>query len=743
METYTRSTVLPVICLFIASGFGIYPPQAVSQEAEESSMILEEVTVTARKREESIQEVPISVAAFTGDMIEDFGGTNITNVNGIAPNIILQTEGLVPNVPMFSIRGMNHSDPDPNSDPKTSMIIDGVYVPFVAATMLDMFDIDRVEVLRGPQGTLFGKNNLAGTINVTTSRPTGEFGGKVSGTWGSNGLQHYRFRIDTDAFANKTLSFKLAGSYRTYDGYARNLTTGNKLYGGESTSFRGALKWEPNDTFDATLIMDYTDEEVDGPGSWGTGVPEIQDNVFLSALNFDPYTQTKTTGVTIDSNWDAGNGVLTTVFGWRELEYLNHGDYDGTPYPGIIPQQNLDVLRDFDGDNWSIEMRFDSSIGDRFDYVAGIYYFQDDWKQVNDVRVFDVPDLATFGINQQEGKSYAIFAEGYIHFGDFWTLTFGGRYTKDDKKYSLQSQTIVGGVGGPSFHVLKDDDWSNFSPKIALEYLMNDNAMLYGSISTGYKGGGYNSRATLPALVGPYDEETVIAYEIGIKSDWMDNRLRFNAAAFFNEYDDLQVSVQRPGAIRAESITTNVAKAEISGIEFELTWLPIDTLQLGLNLGFMDPEYTDFCDDTDGASDYFPSDCGGFELEFAPGQWLIAEDQTHLDLANAPERSASILADWDIPLEAGTIRIHGDARYTNRYNTWGRSNDPLFYRDSVTLVNASISFMGASDRYRISIWGRNLTDEEVISGAVATGTNPITQFYQAPREGGVEFVWFF
>lgn len=736
----TNETIFSVAFL-TASILGTFPIQAISQ----GEMILEEVIVTAQKREERIQEVPLSVAAFTSDMVERVGGTNITAVNGIAPNIILQTEGLVPNVPMFSIRGMNHSDPDPNSDPKTSMIIDGVYVPFVASTMLDMFDIDRIEVLRGPQGTLFGKNNLAGTINVITSRPTGEFGGMVGVTAGENGLQHYKFKVDSPAFANNTLSAKLAGAYREYDGYVENITTGSDLNGQEVNSWRGAINFTESDTFDATLIVDYTDDEVQGPGGHSIDVPEIQGDVYKAALNFDPETTTETTGVTLEANWDMAAGTLSAVLGYRDLEYFNRGDFDGTPRAGVVPQQNLDVIRDFDGDSQSIEVRFASSWGDGFDYVAGLYYAEDDWTQVNDVKVFTAPArIGSFGTNKQEGKSYAAFAQGDIHFLESWTLTLGARFTKDEKTYSLESDSLTNGAVTGSFFAAKDDDWNNFSPRVALEYGLSEDIMLYGTVSQGYKGGGYNSRATLPELVGPYEEETVTAYEIGIKSDWMGGRMRLNAAAFINEYEDLQVSVQRPGSIRAESITTNVAEAEISGLEVEMTIIPIENLQVGVNLGFMDPEYTDFCDDTDGASDFFPSDCGGSELEFAPGQWLIAEDQTGLDLANAPEKSASLLIDYDIPLsDLGILILHGDWRYTDEYNTWGRSNNAGFYRDDVTIFNAHISFTDSDERYKVTVYGRNLSDEEVISGAVVTGANPITRFYQPPREGGIELIYNF
>ncbi len=741
MHTSQRSTVVAAVIAVLATGSGLGPVTANAQDLGE----IEEITVTAQKREENLQDVPISVAAFTSDMIERVGNTNIVSVNGIAPNIVLQTQGLVPNVPMFSIRGMNHSDPDPNSDPKTSMIIDGVYVPFVAATLLDMFDIDRVEILRGPQGTLFGKNNLAGTVNVITARPTGEFGGKVSVTVGENGLAHYKFKVDTAAFANETMTAKIAGAYRTYDGYATNVSTGSDLNGQEVSSWRGALAFEPSDEFDVRLVVDYTDDSFDGPAGHGTGVAAIMGNGHLAALNFDPTTDTESTGVSLEANWSLGEGQLTAVYGYRELDYFNRGDFDGTPLPGVIPQQNLDVGRDFTGDTSSLELRYANSIGENFDFVAGIYYSEDEWTQVNDVKVFDAPvQIASFGTNQQEGESFALFAQGDIYLSDRWTLTLGARYTEDEKSYSLASDSLTNGTVTRSFFAQKNDTWNNFSPRVAVEFAATDETLYYATISEGYKGGGYNSRATLPELVGPYDEETVTAYEAGMKSDLLDGRMRLNMAVFRNEYEDLQVSVQRPGAIRAESITTNVAKAEISGIEFETLFLPADNFQIGLNLGFMDSKYSDFCDDTNGASAYMPSNCGGFELEFAPGQWLIAEDQTHLDLANAPDFSASLLLDYDILMSGGsTINLHGDVRYTDKYNTWGRSNDPLFYRDSVALVNANITFNDADDRYSLSAYVRNLTDEEVISGAVATGTNPITQFFQSPREVGVEFIYFF
>ncbi len=731
-----RAVSLSLLSVF---GSGIAVSNAYSQSAGAVSSALEEIIVTSQKREQNVQDVPIAVAAFTGEMVETAAGINITGLNGIKPNIILQTEGLVPNVPMFSIRGMNHSDPDPNRDPRISTVIDGVYVPFVAGSMLDLFDIERVEVLRGPQGTLFGKNNTAGTINVVTARPTGELGGKVKIGFGENGHEQYQAKINTPSFANDTLAGKISASYREYDGYAKNLTTGNKLNSSESFSARAGLAWTPTSSFDALLTVDYVDEKVVGPA--GKSVDDPHKDVYeVNISNFDPHIDTETTGVTLTMNWDVGEGTLTSVFGYRELEYLNRGDFDGLPNdPG------LDVTRDFDGDYWSAEVRYDASIGNNFRYVAGVYYLDDSWEQVNTVLVN--PVVSTFGGNKQDGTSYAAFVQGDYDLSEQWTVTLGGRYSVDEKDYSIDSTVFVRGNPVSGFNESPDENWSNFSPRIATEYRPSDDAMLYASIAEGYKGGGFNSRGTLPENLGPYDEETVLAYEIGMKSDWLDGKLRVNGAIFFNTFEDLQTGVQKQGAVRVENVTDNAAEAETKGVELEITWLPMDNLQIGFNVGYLDAQFTDACNDVDGPSpEPFPSDCGGAIVEVVQnGQpaYLVDEDQTHLDLPNAPELSGSLLVDFDIPLEAGVVSIHADARYTDKYNTWGRSNDPDFYRDSVTLINAHLTFEDNDERYKLTFYGRNLSDEEVMSGAIQAGGNPIIQFYQSPRELGVEFTYSF
>lgn len=759
MTKRDRTTVSAMLIGSLLAGTALpaIAQEDVSEAADTNSEArLGTVTVTAQKREESLQDVPISITAFTADTVEAAGSVNITGLNGLAPNVVLQTEGLIPNVPMTSIRGISQSDPDPNSDPKISTVIDGVYVPFVAGTMLDLFDVERVEILKGPQGTLFGKNNLGGTINVVTARPADEFGGKLRLTAGENGLLQGRAKIDTGRFANGTMAAKLAVNLRQYDGYSTNIVTGSDLNTNEVSAFRGALTYNPTDTIESTLIIDTLTDDTVGPAgnTVDNGDPRFQaipqearDSIRVSAVAFDPTANTETTGVAWETNWDTGAGTVTAVLGYRNLTYITRGDFDGL----TVPEPGLDVMRDFESDAYSGELRYASPTGDVFDYVVGLYASYDEFQQDN--TVFPAPPVLSTSTLRQEATSLAAFAQANWYFAEDWTLTVGGRYTEDEKDYFIDAELFVGGnfVPPSSFEDDLNASWSNFSPRAAIEYSPTDNLLYYGSISTGYKGGGFNSRGTLPQNVGPYDEETVTAYEIGLKSDLLDGTMRLNLAAFFNDYQDLQGAVTRQGAARAENVTSNVSDAETSGIELAWQWLPTDNLSLAFNFAYLDAQFTRFCEDVDGVftdgSDE-PGQCGpAVEVRDAAGNptgtFEVPVDSTGLDLANAPPYSGSFIVDYMVPIQLGEIRFNGDLRYTDTYNTWGRSNNPAFYRDSVVLVNASVALVDHDDVWEVRLFGRNLTDEDVLSGAIAAGANPIVQFFQPPREVGVEVAFNF
>lgn len=706
-----------------------------------------DIVVTAQRRSESIQNVPIAISAFNSELVERSGSTNITSLNGLAPNVVLQTQGLVANVPMIAIRGMSTSDPDPNADPKVSTIIDGVYLPFVSSTMLDLFDVERVEVLKGPQGVLFGKNNLAGTINVITSRPTEDFGGEVRLTAGSFGLKQFRGKINTGRFAGGALAAKLSANFRDYNGYATNVITGHKLNGTNVKSLRGALNYEGGG-FDSTLIGDWLKQKTLGPAPHviDNGDPnydnlplEARTNVFKTAVLFDPFANTETYGASWTSNLDVGFGQVSAVLGYRHVTYLTRGDFDGL----ITPAPQLDVTRGFRGHSKSAELRYVSPTSEPVDFVIGVYYQTDQWKQDN--TVLANPTTRTLSQLDQDTESYAIFSLINAHPVEGLTLTIGGRFSHDRKTYNIGSQAFISNVLRTSFTSALEASWSEFTPRLTAEYRFSPQAMIYANYSEGYKAGGFNSRGTISENVGPYDPERVRAYEIGLKTDLFDRKLRFNLAGFLNRYRDLQGAVTKMGAVRPENVTTNIAAAEIYGFEAEAVIRPTRDLAISANIAYLHSRYNDFCADVDGlfgSSAPQPGQCGPATpilINGVPnGTFAVPTDSSNLDLANAPRWSGSVATDYTVPVGIGSVKLHADARYSARFNTWGRSNDQGYYRKEVVLVNASIALQGKDERWKLTVYGQNLTDQKVISGAISAGATPIQQFYQAPREFGVE-----
>jgi iron complex outermembrane receptor protein len=724
------------------------PDTAAAEDTAGTDETYGEILVTAQRRSESVQDVPIAISAFNSEMVEGSGSTNITSLNGLAPNVVLQTQGLVANVPMISIRGMNTSDPDPNADPKVSTIIDGVYIPFVSSTMLDLFDVERIEILKGPQGVLFGKNNLAGTLNVISARPTDDFGGEARVSLGSYGLKQFRGKINSGRFAGDALAAKVAVNFRDYNGYSRNVITGNRLNGANVKSVRGALEYDAGGAFDSTLVVDWLKQKTTGPAphvldngdpNWDLLPDVVKTDVRKAAVLFDPFANTESWGGSWNSNLDVGWGTVSAVLGYRDLKYITRGDFDGL----ITPAPQLDVTRDFAGDSKSAELRYVSPAGEPVDFVVGLYYQADKWRQFN--TVLATPTTTTLAQLHQDTESYALFALVNAHPADGLKLSMGGRYSHDRKKYDIASQVRVNGNQTSSFASSLEASWAEFTPRLTVNYEVTPDIMVYANYSQGYKAGGYNSRGTIPENVGPYDPERVTAYEIGAKSDLFDRLLRLNVAGFLNKYTDLQSSVTKIGSVRAENITTNIAAAEIYGFEIESVLRPAQGFSIGANLAYLHARYTDFCADTNGVFTNGAPEAGQcgpavpILINGVPnGTFAVPTDSSGLDLANAPKWSGSLSVDYAIPTGFGEVKLHSDARYSSRFNTWGRSNNPGYYRDEVVLLNASIAVAGEDEKWKVTLYGTNLTDQEVISGATNAGATPISQFYQAPREFGVD-----
>lgn len=707
----------------VAALLGVVAAVPLAAPAAEQP-VLEEIVVTAQKRAQSAQDVPVAVTAIDAGSLEDNGAVNLADLNGIAPNVVLQPEGLIPNTGQIAIRGIAFADPDPSAEPKTGISLDGAYLARNNGILLDSFDIERVEVLRGPQGTLFGRNNLAGTINIVSARPTEDAGGKVKATVGNHGQRILRGAVNSGSFADDALRTKLSAVARGYDGYSKNAFDGNDLGDLESYGGRFTAEYDRGEGFDATLIVDYGIEHFNGPANSneaidpdGTGLDGDEFTVFQ---DLDGYSDLETWGVTVEANRDLEVGTVTVVANYRDLEFLTFGDFDGrvgvTPPPPVV----FHIGRDANQDQQSLEIRFADDHSDLLDYVVGAYYFHEEYDQFNlQSTTSSIGDARVLSLNGQKADSVAVFGQTDVNLTDRLALVLGARYTWDDKDFELNGAL----QNGTPVRLTSSGDWGEFTWKVGVNYFLADDVMTYASVSTGYKGGGFNSRATIAANIGPYDPEDVISYEVGVKSDLWNKRVRLNAAAFYAEYTDVQGGVRRPGGnpTGTEAVTQNLGDSDISGVELEGVWLVTANLTLTANLAYLDATWKDF--DADLNNDG------------------IVTDNSYLDLADAPRWSGYAAADYGMPVGDGSLNWHVDARYTDRYNTWGRDNADVFYRDDVTLVNGFVEYVPASEGYRVSLYGRNLTDETVKSGTVAV-LFPLS-YYQAPREYGIEAQWNF
>ena len=375
---------------------------------------------------------------------------------------------------------------------------------------------------------------------------------------------------------------------------------------------------------------------------------------------------------------------------------------------------------------WSQEIRFASELDGPFNYVAGVYYMKQEYTLSNDqtfyLPLFSADPLSAAPIwvtsstpSAQDSDSKALFFQGDYDLTDRLTLTVGGRYTEDHKEFINKF-----------FSEYLEKTWYNFSPMARVDFQITDDVLIYGGYTSGFRSGVFNGRANSISSVGPADEELVDSFEVGFKSDLMDGRARFNAAAFYSEYTDMQMTFGRkaPNVDLFETVTDNAGKAVIQGVEFELTAMVTDNFSVQFMGGYLDSDIEEFFADLD--------------------QNGTIDDNSYFDMPYAPEVTATLQATYDLPVSFGTFVFHGSATYTDSYLTTNLQTDDIFYRDSVTMYNGRISFTDNSETYKVALWARNLTDEEVKLNTFNVGTTFLDAgAYGPPRTFGVDVSYSF
>ena len=725
-----------IVAAAVASALGL---PVISAAQAQGARAIEEIVVTARRTEETLQDVPIAVSAFNAEDLRTLQAENLSGLQGAVPNLnLVQGRGSASSANIF-IRGIGQPDALQTFDPGVGIYLDDVYVSRIQGALFSLHDIERIEVLRGPQGTLYGKNTIAGAIKLVTRKPTAETEGDIE-----VGFGRYSARNAKAYFAGgltDTLFASVSGLWAERDGTVTDYLNGREYNDRDERAARVALRWVPSDTLEATLAMDTTRQRnalsmgkaeaplvaidfalgfiplrAPAPGDW--------DRTAASLLPNDPAQSLDHHGVSFTVDWGVSDALAAkSVTAWRRLETDFFIDIDGTEL------QLGDVFVGVRQEQMSQEFQLSWDNGSGLRGVGGIYglkervgseqaAFADDF-----LRFFGTPLDFLRTINDYlETESYAVFGQGSWDFAEQWSATLGLRYTYEKKDYFRTTSTFSTAFppfnGTFAFDI--DDSWSAFTPSLTIDHKASDDILLYGSLSRGFKSGGFNGRANNPNEVSAFNPEYVWTYELGAKSSFDDNRLRVNAAIFYSDYKDFQARVSdvfNPDAPVPGFPVINAGKLEIFGAELETIWLPTDNLVVSAQIGYLDVDYKEFNE------------------TILVGGTAVVRDRSDDEAPFAPEWTTRFAANYTFELGAsGALIVGADAAY--RSKMWlSVDNQDVLTQSGYWLSNAFVSWLSEDARWRVTGGIRNLTDKtyKVDAQEFRAVGNIQTAYYGDPR----------
>lgn len=746
----------------------------------EEGLTLEEIVVTARKRSEDLQDTPVSVTALTEAVISDARLFHIRDIENLTPNLnfLVSADGSGSTLQAF-IRGVGQFDFAVTTDPGVGVYVDGVYLARTIGANLEFSDVERIEVLRGPQGTLFGKNTIGGAINIVTRAPTGEFNYKGELTLGEDSYTAF------DGYVEFPLSEDLAASVsvlrKVSDGW-QDRERGDDAGNNDSWGLRGHLNWHGQDDWNSHLVMDVVRQDqnvyprvlsdfdpsqffpfmynafVLAPLGESCCATNIEDIDRSGVLNQEDRDDLETLGLSWTNTWILGDLELKSVTGYRNMESEVYRDSDNQP------QDYFSVGTAFDADQFSQEFLLSGSSGN-FDWTLGAYFFNEDANHITEVTIAEglyeslsalpfsvttpdgiplfflaVPlDLTLHYDRDQETTSYAGFFSGTLHLTERLRLNIGARYTFEEKTLETftikrASQTPIA-LPGPSpvsdcsavtpadngSQFSCEADWNEFSPKIGLDYSFSDNLMGYAHVSRGFKSGVFNGRPISTEEISVADPETVTSYEVGFKSQLMEQRLQLNGSLFHNAYKDQQQLVNTSSAATAAGLillVENAAESSLTGAEVELSAVLGDGLSVMGGLAWLNAEFDEFD-----------------QTNFITGE---VEDLSHREFRDAPEWNANLLVQYEHGLAGGgTLRIRGDLAYRGDIfytNDEAASTFDRLHAGGFTTINAGVTYVTPGGNWELGAYGRNLTDErEVVGGFVVDAFGSTDVPFTEPR----------
>ena len=667
-----------------------------------AAILMEEVVTSARKKSvgEEVQDVPIAMTAYSGEQLEVMQTRDLVDMTFSMPNVALDGSTTQKGTANFSVRGLAVSGSVPSVDPTVGVFIDGMYLGMIWGVVQDTFDLERMEVLRGPQGLLFGRNVTGGAVTMRTRRPSHEFDMRAKTSVTDDNDQVYAFST-TGSLIEDVLAAKLSVYYRDDNGYFDNRATNNSHFGeSETYMIRPAFTWTPTEDLELTFL--YERGEIEGDGSVGRNIYDPTLGKFETDNDFEGNTKARWNSIIWETNYDVsfGDGTITNIVAYRDFEQRSGSDADGSNSPVTGFEFHLaDSLAD--QDQFSNELRYAGTfMNDKLDLTVGTFYFTQNQSYVEHREFALGRALSIFG-GSVDHKTWAVFTQGDYQLTDALTLTLGARYSYEEK----EAEIARGKTGTapcriePSLHCnadfFDDDDWNSFTPKFGLQWFFSDTAHSYFTYTKGFRSGGYNVRSNgVNNSPGPYDQETQDAYEIGLKSEWLDGRIKFNIALFQNEIKDLQRTSVFPtddGTGNTVQEIRNTADATIRGGEVELSALVTDNLILRASVGYLDGQF-----------DKVSSDLNR--------DGVINSEDKALDLPRLAPWSWQVGANYDMYFDHGSVSMH--ANYNHR-DISAQNDSNTDFISSADMLNAGISFTTLDGKWTASLFGKNLLDDRV------------------------------
>lgn len=721
---------------------------AEAEENDNAANQIEEVKVTARKREENIQDVPISITAFGAQDIENLGLKNLQDIGGSVPNV--QWDKLTELSNSISIRGVLSSDETIGFEPGVAVIIDDVFVGRAASFGTTLLDVDRIEVLRGPQGTLQGQNVIGGVFNLTTLKPSQELNGKASVSYGNYDALDVRGMI-SGPVVKDTIAAKLAFAVKDRDGYGRNVHLNKDLDNAEGEGIRGQLLFTPRSNFEALFTLEYQHDEYNpfnsDAGASGLSSPPAELSDRKSTRDFLNFTEKEVSAASGRFNYELVNGmVFTSVTAWRAYEVTQLQDVDEDINVGIgLAGTPLVITAEFEQDQsqFSQEFRLTSPAGSELDWLLGAYYFKEDIDQIlpivfgfNNGTVID--GVANIADSATQTDSYALFGSFTYVLDEHWRITGGLRYTDNQRSIHVIETLGFDGIlddpqnsifGGPFINMLTADNPApssyaggfvvgdtrrsitdrEWTGDMTLFYQWNEDVSTYVKYARGFKGGGFNSEYNEGFSGTTVEPEFVDSFEIGLRSYLFDRRMRFNVTGFYMEHTDQQITLF--DALCNCSTTANEDETESKGLELDLLAYINEHLQLSLGVGLIDAEFT-------------------------AGQNKGNEPPV------TPPVSASATIDFSYPLSDDMeFFFFNETNYRDTY--YASQLNLEFEEQDYLMVNARAGIRSTNGKWSAGVYGRNLLDEDIFSFLADFPPVVSVGWMAPPRTYGFELLYEF